>query len=115
MAQVPCDKGEGTCKYVIDFNAAEQGSDLWLFSKATNLKNNFNNLAVLLTPSFEGRVWYEKDAANQRLVIYVQPSSPVSHLSSFEVSYRLTAPRFDAAQWPNVSHDESATGLVVPK
>jgi hypothetical protein len=102
-------------EYVIDFNAAEQGSDLWLFAKVTNLQNNFDKLAVLLTPDFEGNVWYEKDATHDRLAIYAQPiTTNYNQLPNYEVSYRLTAPRFDAAKWSNVSDDAAATGLIVP-
>lgn len=78
---------------VIDFGRLTQGSDLWLFSKTTDLQNNINNLVVILNPSGNTRAWYDLDATNYRLAIYTsQPS---------RVSYRLTAPRFDAAQRPN--------------
>jgi hypothetical protein len=109
---VRCEVRGARCEAIIDFNAAEQGSDLWLFAKATNFKNNFDAMIVLLTPSFDGNVWYEKDVANNRLTIYAAPSTTY-YLppTTYEVSYRLTAPRFDAAQWPNIS-SEKGTGLV---
>ncbi len=81
--------------YVIDFKNLKEGSDLWLFAKTTNLKKNFDAMIVLLTPSFDGRVWYEKDARNLRLTIRGS--------SAGEVSYRLTAPRFDWQVWTNMS------------
>ncbi len=78
---------------VIDFGNAQTGSDLWLFSKTTDLKNNINDLVVILNPSGNIRAWYDLDAENYRLMIYTsQPS---------RVSYRLTAPRFDANTWRN--------------
>ena len=57
---------------------------------------------MLLTPNFDGRVWYEKKPAEKKLVIYAALGSPLTLPSpSLEVSYRLTAPRFDHAEWPN--------------
>jgi len=100
--------------YTIDFNNLEKGSDLWLFSKVTDLKNNFDKMTVLLTPAFDGRVWYEKDSKNLRLTIYAELLDSRFYIlnSSPEVSYRLTAPRFDAAQWPNTSADPSS-GFII--
>jgi hypothetical protein len=96
-----CYLNQGTCRTVIDFTALAKGSDLWLFGKATNIVNNFDALSVQLTPSFEGTVWYTKDATKKRLTIFGK-SQKVS--GQQEVSYRLTAPRFDAASWTNSSH-----------
>ena len=77
-------------KYVLDLTGASQGSDLWLFSKVTNLASEgLSNVTVLLSPSFDGKTWYEKK--DGKIVIYGD--------SDGEVSYRLTAPRFD--------HDDS--------
>lgn len=106
-----------TCTHEIDFNALDEGSDLWLFGKTTNIKNHFDGLAVILTPAFNGKVWYEKDPINMKLIVHASPLSPItSNLSpSLEVSYRLTAPRFDAGKWPTMlPHDagESA-GFVI--
>jgi hypothetical protein len=83
-------------KAEIDFTDLIKGSDLWLFSKATNLVNNFSALTVLLTPGFDGRVWYEKDASAKKLIIRGDYSG--------EISYRLTAPRFDADKLGNISN-----------
>ena len=91
-------------EYFIDFGNAPEGSDLWLFSKVTQLKDNFDNLTVLLTPGFDGNVWYKKDAARQTLAIFGSAAG--------EVSYRLTAPRFDAAEWPNRS-DSTTPGFIL--
>jgi len=97
--------------YTIDFNNLEKGSDLWLFSKVTDLKNNFDKLVALLTASFDGRVWYEKDSKNLLLKIFAATSDK-QQATSLEVSYRLSAPRFDAASWPNISSDPSS-GFII--
>jgi hypothetical protein len=78
---------------IIDFSNPSIGSDIWLFSKATDLKNNINSLVVLLDPSGNVRVWYDLDIANFKLSIFSSAPS--------RVSYRLTAPRFDTATWGN--------------
>src|SRR3989344_2420795 len=91
---------------VLDFKRAEKGSDLWLFAKVTNLKQNFNKMVVLLTPGFAGKAWYEKDVANLRLIIKGDATG--------EVSYRLSAPRFDSDKLPNTrGADDKSTGLIV--
>lgn len=79
---------------IIDFGTQPTGSDIWLFSRATDLKNNFTNLVVLLNPSGNVRSWYDLDQTNYKLAIYTSAPS--------RVSFRLTAPRFDAASWGNV-------------
>jgi hypothetical protein len=90
--------------YVIDFNKAEVGSDLWLFAKTVNLeREGLDNVAVLLTPSFEGKVWYEKNEKNLILTIYAIPNSSFIIPNSLKISYRLTAPRFDYRDWTNYS------------
>lgn len=94
----------GSYSNVINFSTAATGSDLWLFSRVTNLKNNINQMVVLLTPTDNTRVWYKIDPAGQTLTVY--SSQPTS------VSYRLTAPRFDTANWPNTRQD-SNPGLMV--
>ncbi len=94
-------------KYTIDFAKQKKGSDLWLFAKTTNLEKRFEEMAVLLTPEFDGRVWYEKDVKNFRLVIYGDPISGGDRISQvLSASYRLTAPRFDAEKWGNTSDAE---------
>lgn len=74
-------------KATLDLLNFEEGSDLWLFAKTTNLENKgLDGLIVILTPNFKGDVWYEK--IDNKLIIR-------SSEKSGEVSYRLTAPRFD--------------------
>ncbi len=105
---------------VIDFNKQEIGSDLWLFRKITDFsanggKQDWSGLSVLLTPEFSGRVWYEKRPAENQLVIYAIPTInySVTELPSYEVSFRLSAPRFDWRQWPNLLEDQSLSGFKV--
>lgn len=74
--------------YVLDLANAEEGSDLWMFFKTANLaKEGLKNVVLLTTPNFDGKVWYEK--SDGKIVIHGDADG--------EVSYRLTAPRFDAA------------------
>jgi len=105
VAQLACSGQRAACSYVIDFSKVEQGSDLWLFWQVTDFGKDWNNLAVLLTPSFDGRVWYEKKPGEKKLIIYGQPYSLLPTPYSLEFSYRLTAPRFDHEKWSNLSAD----------
>ncbi len=106
----------GTYQATINFAKEPTGSDLWLFAKATEMPSAMDQLAVLLTPSFDGNVWYHKDTAAGTLTIYgaSAPGSMAAGAASggYEVSYRLTAPRFDAAKWTNYG-DPSAKGLLI--
>ena len=77
-------------KCVIDFANLEKGSDLWLFWQTSN--KNIDDLAVLLTPNFQGSVWYKKSGS--KLIIYGKGEG--------EVSYRLTLPRKDYENWGNL-------------
>jgi hypothetical protein len=88
---------DGTYAKTIDFGAQATGSDLWLFAHATELTDasNLSKLVVILTPSFDGRVWYKKNTAAGTLTIYSDQAG--------EVSYRFTAPRFDASKWSNTA------------
>jgi hypothetical protein len=98
---------DGTYAKTINFGAQQTGSDLWLFAHATALTNanNISKLVVILTPSFDGRVWYKKDAAAGTVTIYGDQAG--------EVSYRFTAPRFDAAQWQNTAPAGETASFVV--
>ena len=84
---------KGYAVKVIDFNDLPEASDLWLFSKTTNLRKQLGKMTVLLTPSDDTRTWYKVDNATHSLTIY--SSRPTT------VSYRLTAPRFDGERWRN--------------
>jgi len=92
-------------KAVLDFKNSKEGSNLWLFSKTTSLKDNFSQMSVLLTPAFDGNVWYEKDYQNMRVIIYGSQDG--------EVSFRLTAPRFDWMLWDNFADEEEFDGFIL--
>lgn len=74
---------------------------MWLFWQASNQK--LEAVVVILTPAFEGKVWYEKQGNN--LII--------SGDKSGEVSYRLSAPRIDYQNWQNLADDQSLEGIDV--
>jgi|GEM_PF-3839834 len=92
-------------KKTIDFKLAEKGSDLWLFSKTTDLSTNIENLIVLLSSEGNSKTWYTVDSKNHTLSIY--SSSPN------RISYRLTAPRFDADLWTNYNDNENSIGFIL--
>ncbi len=94
--------------YIIDFNNLKEGSDLWIFSRVVDWGENMENLVVLLSSEENAEVSYKKDPANNRLIIFGnQPC---------EVSYRLTAPRFDYEKWPSIADEEDqGKGFVVPE
>ena len=91
-------------KYTVDFNNVNEGSDLWLFSKVTGLKNSIDNLVALLSPKDNARTWYTVDKNAFTLTFY--SSRPTT------IAYRLTAPRFDASSWSNNRTDD-ALGFVI--
>lgn len=76
---------------IIDFDAQQTGSDLWLFWETST--KNVGDITALLTPGFEDNVWYEKIPSDNKIIIRSNQNG--------EVSFRLTAPRKDAGQWPN--------------
>jgi hypothetical protein len=95
--------------YVIDFNNLAEGSNLWLFHKVTDFGKDWDNLVIALTPNFNGNAWYEKDVANNKLIIHGKPDGSAS-----EVSYRLIANRYDSEKWPNLAPDQNEkTSLII--
>lgn len=120
-------------EYVIDFNKVDEGSDLWLFAQTINInardyfdegtgktysttnKKISDNMTVLLTPGFNGKVWYEKDFQNKRIMIFAVPTNEQSSYNELEISYRLTAPRFDAKMHGNYRKDNSSEGFNLDK
>jgi len=99
----------------LDFLQSPEGSDLWLFGRVTNIINNqqhFNETSCLLTPNFSGEVWYEKEWDTKSITIFARPNN--SKKNNVEVSYRLTAPRFDSSDLTNYSHD-GIDGLNIDK
>lgn len=93
-------------RFVIDFNLQPEGGDLWLFGKTTGIKENIDKLSVLLTSASPTNIWYEVDTENDRLIIYsARPT---------QISYRLTAPRFDSEKYANArGDDDSSVGFVI--
>jgi hypothetical protein len=96
---------------VLDFKNAKEGDDLWLFAKTTNLASNFDKLTIQLTPAFKGKVWYNKDKENMIVKIYGEADE--LNNNELEVSYSLSAPRFDFEKWPNYSNDETVEGIKI--
>ena len=91
-----CQITNGKCEIALSLTGAAEGSDLWLFAKATNLSaEGLGNVTVLLTPNFDGKAWYEKK--DGKIIIHAVSSDGALRLNiaPLEVSYRLTAPRFD--------------------
>jgi len=88
----------------ISFNNQDKGTDLWLFGKTTNIKENLGRISVLLTPKSQAKTWYEIDETKNTLYLYA--SSPS------EISYRLSAPRFDSANWTN-TRTAGSEGFVI--
>ena len=62
-------KRSGYYEHSVAFGDLEEGSDLWLFYQISNFGDAWESLGVALTPSFDGRVFYEKDIENNRLLI----------------------------------------------
>jgi site-specific recombinase XerD len=91
-------------RVLIDLDQQPVGSDIWLFSNTTNIQSHIHDLSVLLTPEGQAKVWYEVDTTNKILAIY--SSTPTN------ITYRLTAPRFDSAQWTNVRDSESIGHVI---
>ena len=103
VKQLSFDAAKSVYKAVIDFDNLEEGSDLWLFSKVT--ANDMRSLTVLLTPNAPAKTWYEKNAGDNSITLYSDAAT--------EVSFRLTAPRFDHQIWPNLHPDQTLQGLEV--
>jgi len=95
-------RNQNSYQYIIDFNNLEVGSDLWLFWET--IHQDLDKLTVILSPGFDGRVWYEKQSTINN------PASPAGRQQSLiiysdqpgEVSYTLVAPRYDYKKWPNL-------------
>ena len=90
--------------HTIDLANQPQGSDLWVFSRISD--PDVNMTAVLVSANSSARVWYLKDAARRSITIFSDRGG--------EVSYRLTAPRFDHLSWGTLSEDQSTNGLTPP-
>ncbi|HLE50089.1 MAG TPA: hypothetical protein VI791_03025, partial [Patescibacteria group bacterium] len=89
----------------IDFSNLPKASNLWLFSKVTDLKTHIRDLAIVLTPASAARTWYELEPS--RMLLHIYSSQPTT------VSYRFTAPRFDSEKWINTRPAEGIAGFVI--
>lgn len=89
---------------VLDFANAITGSDIWLFTQTSNLKSQLDKLVVLTTAAGSSKTWYELNADLGQLYLY--STTPTL------ISYRLTAPRFDANNWTN-TRDSESLGFVI--
>jgi hypothetical protein len=103
-------KENGLWKKVIDFSKEEKGSDLWIFWQTTDFGKDWDNLITVLTVNFNGNVWYKKDFENESLIIFAKSNNEKENL---EVSYRLTAPRFDYNKWGN-NYEGGSNGMIIP-
>ncbi|HMB17360.1 MAG TPA: hypothetical protein VKO61_00400, partial [Candidatus Paceibacterota bacterium] len=95
--------------YEVDFDEVEEGGKLWLFRKVADFGEDWSDLGLILTPEKEGGFWnvaYEKDVLENKLVLYAR-SFGEEKVESLEVSYRMTAPRFDHGDWPIRAVDQS--------
>jgi hypothetical protein len=89
----------------IDFTSVPDGSDLWVFSRTTDIRDNADKLVVLLSPSSSTKTWYTYDPSTLLLSIFT--SRPTT------VSYRLTAPRYDWRDYGNTRPDDDNPGLAI--
>jgi hypothetical protein len=87
---------------VLDFSAAEEGSELWLWRQVVDFDKD--HVDVLITPYGRlARTYYFLDG--EKLVF--RSDSPV------EISYRLVGKRFDWRQWPTRALDQTERGMEV--
>ncbi|NBV77340.1 hypothetical protein EBR66_04215, partial [bacterium] len=86
--------------HTIFFTTLPIGSDLWLFYNATDFGEEWDNLVVSLTPSFDGRVFYEQNPKNNSLTIFSTMAG--------NVSLRMIANRYDHRKWPNLRPDQDS-------
>lgn len=94
----------GSFSYQINFAEQETASDLGLFYRVTDFGTNMKDLIVLLSANdSRAKVWYERDPASNRLTIFGN--------CNCEVSYRLTAPRFDHETWGNIARRQDGRGF----
>ena len=91
----------GYYEKVVAWSDLPEAEDLWLFYQITDFGTLWEHLTVSLTAGFDGRVFYQKDVANNALVI--KATAPG------EVSATLSANRFDWRQWGNVRPDQDGS------
>jgi hypothetical protein len=87
---------------VIDFSAVKEGSDLWLWRQVIDYDKSSVDVAIAPYGRF-AQVYYLVDG--NKLIFRSD--------KAVEVSYRLTAKRFDWRDWPTLSNDQTTSGLKV--
>lgn len=93
-----------TAEFVIDFDHAAQGSDLWVWKHAVDFSKD--NVVVNITPYGLFVDSYYLIEGNK---IIIRTSSPA------EFSYRLSGKRFDWKKWPTRATDQNEPpSLIVP-
>lgn len=75
---------------VLEFD--QSNKELYVFKNICDFGANWSNLAVLVSADNSANVWYKKVKTENKIIVY---SNVVA-----EVSFRLTANRFDHEQWP---------------
>ncbi len=86
----------------IDFAAVKEGSDLWLWHQVVDYDKDSVDVAV--TPyGRSAQVYYLVDG--NKLIFRSD--------KAVEISYRLTAKRFDWRDWPTLSNDQTTRGLEI--
>lgn len=103
-AKLKYDSNSGSYAYSLDFNNFEYQSDMWVFNRV--IDPDINQVSVLLTPDSQANTWYKKNGTNRTITFY--SDRPV------EVSYRLTAPRFDHESVKTYNETASTLGLQTP-
>ncbi|HEY4510917.1 MAG TPA: hypothetical protein VJG29_00925 [Candidatus Paceibacterota bacterium] len=89
----------GYFEYRVAFEDLAKGSNLWLFYQVTDFGEGWNKLAVSLTASFAGEIFYTKLPDEDALLIKGSQAG--------EISARLVADRYDAGLWPNLRPDQN--------
>lgn len=87
---------------VIDFDAVKEGSDLWLWRQVIDYSKDSVDVAVA-PYGRSAQVYYLID--DNKLIFRSD--------RAVEISYRLTAKRFDWRDWPTLSHDQTTRGLEI--
>jgi hypothetical protein len=105
-ANLTYDPNSQAYTYVLDLNNQPVASNVWLFSRVVDPDISLTD--VLLSPDSSAKTWYEKDTAHRTITFYSDRPT--------EISYRLTAPRFDYQNWNNLTDKSQTTSqaLVAP-
>ena len=74
---------------------------MWIFRKVTDFGEEWKNLEIILTPNFNGSVWYKKLSKENKIIVSAKIDS-LNDDENLEISYRLTASRFDYKEWSNM-------------